>query len=241
VVILYRAGRTPAGAAASASHTASMAGDALVTRELAAEAGVVMVESLEEFEDLLRVAAALDARPPRGRRLGAVSNAGFECVAIADNLGPLALAELGPATRAQLEALFRCARIDRVVDVHNPLDLTPMAADETFVDAVGCLLADERVDLAVVGCVPLTPALETLPPAATHTEDVARDGAVAARLARLWTETRKPWVAVIDGGPQYDAMAQLLDAAGIATFRTADRALRALTSFCRAVLPGDRE
>ena len=34
-VILYRAGRTAAGAKASASHTASIAGDYVVTRELA--------------------------------------------------------------------------------------------------------------------------------------------------------------------------------------------------------------
>jgi acyl-CoA synthetase (NDP forming) len=33
-VILYRAGRTPAGATASSSHTASIAGDYTVTREL---------------------------------------------------------------------------------------------------------------------------------------------------------------------------------------------------------------
>ena len=35
----------------------------------------------------------LDGRIARGRRLGAMTNAGFECVAIADNLGLLDLAQ----------------------------------------------------------------------------------------------------------------------------------------------------
>jgi len=46
-VILYRGGRTPAGAAASASHTASIAGDVVATRALAAGAGVLVADTLE--------------------------------------------------------------------------------------------------------------------------------------------------------------------------------------------------
>ena len=41
VVILYQAGRTRAGARAAASHTASIAGDAVVTQALAGQAGLV--------------------------------------------------------------------------------------------------------------------------------------------------------------------------------------------------------
>ena len=54
-VVLYRAGRTPAGAKASSSHTASIAGDYAVTRALARHAGVVVAESLADFEDLTRL------------------------------------------------------------------------------------------------------------------------------------------------------------------------------------------
>jgi acyl-CoA synthetase (NDP forming) len=241
IVILYRAGRTPAGAAATASHTASMAGDYVATRELAEAAGAVLVESLEAFEDAVRVAAALDARRPRGRRLGAVSNAGFECVAIADALGPLSLAPLSNSTAQRLHALLAAARIDGLVDVHNPLDLTPMADDETFAEAVRALLGDPAVDIGLVGCVPLTPALETLPPAAAHAEDAAREGAVASRLVRLWRESDTPWVAVVDAGAQYDPMVGVLESGGVVTFRTADRALRAIGLFLRALAPGSTE
>ena len=66
-VILYRAGRTSAGAAAAASHTASVAGDYAVTRRLAEAAGIVLADTLEDFEDLVRLFVALRrAARPRG-------------------------------------------------------------------------------------------------------------------------------------------------------------------------------
>ncbi len=100
-VILYRAGRTPEGSKASASHTAAIAGDAVVARELAAGAGVVVADSLEEFEDLVRLFTLLSGRRLAGRRLAAMSNAGFETVAFADSLSRFELATLSEASRGQ--------------------------------------------------------------------------------------------------------------------------------------------
>jgi len=230
-VVLYRAGRTPAGAAASASHTASIAGDYAVTRGLARQAGVVVAESIADFEDLVRLFARLGRAPLDGRRLAAVSNAGFECVAIADNLGALTLAPLAAETTAALEALLRRSKLASVVDVHNPLDLTPMTADAPFEEAVRIVLSDPGVDLGAIGCVPLTAALSTLPPGPGHHEDVAREDAIVARLIRLRASIAKPWIAVVDSGVLYDPMARLLDEAGIPTFRSADRALGLLDRY----------
>ncbi len=236
VVVLYRAGRTAAGTRAAASHTASVAGDYQVTRALAASAGVVVADTLEEFEDLVSLFVLFRGRPLGGRRLGAVSNAGFECVAIADHLGDLTLAELGDATRARLAEIFEAARIDSLVEIHNPLDLTPMAPDAAYEAAVEAVLTDPGVDLGVVGCVPLTPALSTLPPGPGHQEDVGAADAVARRLGRLRERVAVPWVAVVDAGSLYDPMVRLLEDAGVPTFRSADRALRRLGVFAAARL-----
>jgi acyl-CoA synthetase (NDP forming) len=233
-VVLYRAGRTAAGAVASASHTASIAGDYAVTRELAASAGVIVADTLADFEDLVLLFAGLRGRSPAGGRLGAVSNAGFECVAMADNLGALTLATLGETTRQRLADLLRAARIDTLVDVHNPLDLTPMAGDAAYEQAVRVVLEDASVDVGLVGCVPLTPALNTLARGEGHRDDVADTASIASRLARLFDEQRKPWVVAIDGGRLYDPMAALLETAGVPVFRNADRALRLLDTFCAA-------
>jgi acyl-CoA synthetase (NDP forming) len=231
-VILYGAGRTPAGAQASASHTASIAGDYTVMRALCANAGVVVADSLGDFEDLVVLFSGLGRRDVSGWRLAAVSNAGFECVAIADSLGGFTLPPFGPDAVRALEAIFVRSRIDKVVDIHNPLDLTPMTGDEAFADAVRALLDDDHYDAVVVGIVPLTAALNTLPPGAGHREDLAKPDGIVARLAALKRDARKPWVVVVDAGVIYDPMARALEAAGIPTFRTADRALRLLNVYC---------
>ncbi len=230
-VVLYRAGRTAAGAQATASHTASVAGDYTVTRELARTAGAIVAETLDDFTDLIALFTLLQSRPVYGRRLGAVSNAGYECVAIADNLGELELAALTDETRARLSTLLEMSRLSTVVDVHNPLDLTPITDDAGYEAAVRRILEDEHVDVGIVGCVPATPALNTLPASPQHGEDLLRDGSIARRLARVRAECSKPWVAVVDAGPLYDPLVRELQRAGIPTFRAADRALRLLNVF----------
>ena len=231
VVILYRAGRTVAGARASASHTAAIAGDALVSDQLARGAGVVMAESLEAFDDLLRTFVRLDGRTVGGRRLAAISNAGFECVAIADNLGSLRPAKLDAATERRLAAILGEAGLAEVVDVHNPFDITPMGDDATFAKIAETILADDGVDVGLVGDVPFTAALRTLPAGtagAPGGENLAAPGAIASRLVDLWRRTTKAWVTVVDAGPRYDPLAGALEAGGLPVFRTADAALRAL-------------
>jgi len=231
VVVLYLGGRTPAGAAAASSHTASLAPEHRVAGALAAAAGALVADTLEDFEDLLRVTVLLRGREVAGGRLGAVSNAGFECVALADRPGSLSLPPLSAGTVGRIETVLAGLRLGGLVGARNPLDLTPMADAAGFVEAVAAVLADPAVDLGVVGCVPLTPVLATLPPGEGHGEDLADPGSVAARLAELWRAGTKAWVLVIDGGSLYDPLARHLEREGIPVFRTADRAVRALDRY----------
>lgn len=231
-VLLYRAGRTREGVRASASHTAAIAGDYVVTRELVASAGGIVCDSLMDFDDLLKLFVLLGPKPPRGRRLGALSNAGFECVAMADNLGPLELAPLGAGTVSRLAELLYELGLSEIVDVDNPLDITPMAHDAGYARALRIVLEDENVDVAVAGCVPLTPALRTLPRGGPHNEDLLAADGLARRLLEIVNESRKPWVVAIDGGAPYDELARTLEAHGIPTLRTVDRAVRLLGRYC---------
>jgi len=228
VVVLYRGGRTRQGSDASASHTAAIAGDAAVTIALARGAGVVVAETLEAFDDLLRAFVLLDGRIARGRRLGAMTNAGFECVAIADNLGMLDLARFDAGTRRRIADVLEAGGMGTIVDVHNPIDLTPMGGDAAFAAVAEAIIDSPSVDLAVVGDVPYTTTLQTLPASLDSGEDFTREGSVARLLHVLWARTSKPWVTVVDGGARYDPLARFLEAGGIPTFRTADSALRVL-------------
>lgn len=234
-VILYRGGRTPAGASASASHTAAIAGDALVTSALARSAGVVVADTLEAFDDLIATFVRLDGRPPAGNRLGAVTNAGFECVAIGDSTTALELGPFDDASAAALAGILGERGLSGVIEVHNPFDLTPMAGDAAFADVAAAVLASPSVDVGLIGNVPFTTLMRTLPD-----EGLADPGSVASRLVELWHATTKAWVAVVDAGPRYDPLVRHLTAAGIPTFRTADAAMATLSTFV-ATLSGRPE
>jgi acyl-CoA synthetase (NDP forming) len=155
-------------------------------------------------------------------------------VAIADALGPFTLAPFEPATREAIGAVLERARLAGIVSVRNPIDLTPILGDADTEAVARAILADPGVDLGVIGCVPMTGALDTLAAAVGHLEDVREPSSVASRLVHLFAESTKPWVAVVDAGHLYDPMAQVLEEGGVPTFRTADRALAILSRWCRA-------
>ena len=236
-VVLYRAGRTAAGAGASASHTAAIAGDAAVTRQLARAAGVTWAETPAEFDDLLRTFTLLDGRPAAGHRLGAATNAGSECVTIADHAGTLRLAEFSGEAERALAELLGSAGITSVVDVRNPLDVTPIADARVVTAAARTILAADEVDAGIVGLVPMTDTLDTLPAGKGHGEDLDRVGGLVELVADLWRTTSKPWVAVVDAGALYDPLRDRLAAAGVPVLGTADAATRALAAWCDATAP----
>ena len=232
-VILYRAGRSRAGRDAATSHTAAIAGSYRATVGLSSSCGVLLVDSLADFEDLVSLAVKLEGRLPVGRRLAGLSNAGFECVTLSDRLEGFDPANLTEATRRQIDRLLRDGGVETLVDVRNPLDVTPMVGDRCYSQIVEKILDDPEVDIGVVGCVPLTGALQTLPPSSSHAEDLDRIDAVGTLLIDLWHRTDKPWVVVVDGGRPYDRFAARLERAGIPMFRTMDRAMQMLEIYCR--------
>jgi len=225
-VILYAAGRTALGSQAMASHTASIAGDYPVTKKLTHGAGALLVESSESFDGLIRLVLLWEGRPMGASRIGAISNAGFDCVAIADSLGKLSLAEFSETTKEALTGLFRTAKLDEILDIHNPLDVSPQAGDELYSQAARLIMEDPGVDLGVFANVPVTPALNTLPKGAGHQEDfLGSSGSWPQRLLKLKSETSKPFLAVVDGGPLYDPMCNFLVQGGVPVFRSIAQAL----------------
>ncbi|MGB9005766.1 MAG: acetate--CoA ligase family protein [Candidatus Aminicenantales bacterium] len=236
-VLVYKSGRTDEGRQATSSHTASVAGDYHVCRAVLEEAGAYVAETLFEFESGLQGLLFLEEKKVRGRRAGLISNAGFECVIMSDNLKNgkpgerLELAAFSEKTRARLTELLRSLGIDKLQDIHNPLDLTPVADDTVFAECSRAILDDDNVDCAVVSPVPMTPALQTLPAGPGHSEDFLRPTGVVERLIAVFRATDKPLVVNIDAGPLYDPMAAALERAGLPVFRRSDEAVRFLRKF----------
>lgn len=217
-VVLYRAGRTSVGAKATKSHTACIAGEYAVCSELARQAGVIVANTLEDFEDFVRLFCLWNQKEC-GTRLGAISNAGFESVAIADRCGNFQLPPFDASTISTLETIIERYRLEHVIGVQNPLDVTPILDDEGYEEAIKAIMNDPSIDVGIVGVVPMTGALLTLP------EEILKPESIVQRLIQLNDTLAKPFVVVVDGGSLYDPMVAMLVANGVPTFRTADRAL----------------
>jgi acyl-CoA synthetase (NDP forming) len=226
-VLLYKAGRTREGSEAAASHTAAAVGDYEVCAELVRAAGAVLSESLDQFEDDTMTFTLLQGRKAVGKRVAVLSNAGFECTAAGDALFGMELAKLAPRTRARVAELLPGG----IVDVHNPVDATPITPTEKYAALAEALAADRGVDVVVVAGVPATPFQNTLAEGEGHREDVEGEEGQATRLASFFRATTKPVVFSVDSGPLYDPLERAMRRAGLPTFRRIDRATRALARF----------
>jgi acyl-CoA synthetase (NDP forming) len=239
-VVVYKSGRSAEGRLATSSHTASVAGEYGVCRSVLEGAGVFVAETIFEFENMLVALDALDGRPVRGNRVGLISNAGFENVTMSDSLGEgkdrLALAAFADATKARLEAALAPLGIDKLQDVKNPLDTTPVADDAVFAECARAILEDPGVDCAVISPVPMTAALQTLPAGPGTRENILDPGSTPSRLIALFRATDKPFVVNIDAGADYDPMAAMIAAAGMPVFRRSDEAVKFLRRYVGARL-----
>jgi len=228
-VILYKAGRTEAGAAAVASHTASMAGNFEVMRAILGDAGVMILESLDDVEDVIKVFALLAGKRAAGSRVGVFSNAGFECSVAADTLGGLELARFSAETVEKL----RAALPTDIIDVHNPVDATPLTNAVNYTACLEAMLADENVDCLMAANVAPTPFMENLSAGEGHGEDIRHENSYPNATIRVFKGTTKPMVACLNSGRLYDPAVQMIEDAGIPCFRKIDRAMRALDLFMR--------
>jgi len=106
-----------------------------------------------------------------------------------------------------------------------------MADDATFGTCVEALLEEDNVDCAVVSIVPVTAALQTLPPGEGHAENIYAENSLAGYLLRAFKKTDKPLIINIDAGALYDPLAAYLEDHGLPVFRRCDRAVSFLRRF----------
>ena len=237
-VVIYKSGRSPEGRGAASSHTASVAGDYPICASVLKQAGAIVCEDILEFENTVRGVTGLAHKKVRGNRVGLVSNAGFECVIMADSLKDadgtgLRLSEFSPETHARIVEALKPLGIDRLQDVHNPLDTTPMADDAAFCGAAEAVLEDVNTDCVVLSPLPMTAALQTLAPSAAYRESILDPGSTAQKMIALFEKTDKPFVVNLDAGVLYDPLCDLLEEAGIPVFRRCDEALAFLRKYVR--------
>lgn len=120
-VVVLKGGLTQQGRAAAASHTGSLAGDERVWRALARQTGCVLVETLDQFIDVLLIFQALapNARKPT-KRVVLFGNGGGTSVLATDYFARLGLDVL-PFERAAIDALA-AMKLPPGTSITNPVD-----------------------------------------------------------------------------------------------------------------------
>lgn len=143
-VIVLKAGKTPAGAQAAASHTAAIAGADEIFAAVCKQSGIIRAGNLHE---MVNIGIAFLRQPlPRGRRLGIVTAGGGWGVLAADACMELGLdvVTLPEATLKELDAILP-AWWNR----GNPVDLVAGSFADSVFHAVEAVLACPAVDAVI--------------------------------------------------------------------------------------------
>ena len=225
LVIVYKAGRTAVGQKAVMGHTASIAGDYLVTKTILEEAGALVADSFDDFNDLAVMACYFSNFGIKTGNTFFMSNAGFESAGMADGVGGRLAADLKDEKLiGAMQAVLKESKLDGIVDVKNPLDVTPMAPDAAIGAAADLALGSDEFGAVVLSMVPLTPAMNTLPKGGgDYPDDLEKS--FLKRTAERMKREGKPLIFCVAAGALYDRYCEYALELGIPVFRSADRAV----------------
>jgi len=206
-IIVLKAGRSSSGAKAAASHTGSMVGEDAVYDVAFKRAGIVRVDTIEELFDC----AELMGKQPRpaGSRLAIVTNGGGPGVMAADILSHHGHepTQLSTETMGKLDEI-----LPSCWSRNNPIDILGDATVERFRKVLEICLSAREFDgtLAILAPQAMTEPLK-----------------VAETLVETMQGHSYPIFTCWMGGKSIDAAVELLNKAGIPTFETPERAIRA--------------
>lgn len=158
-IVVLKGGVTEAGARATYSHTASLAGNKRIYEIALREMGAVIATNIQELVDM---AKALTFQPPaKGNRIGIVTNGGGPGIVMADLAEKHGL-KVPPLSKSTLEDLKKCVSeglIPEIATFSNPVDISGTGTDDSYAVATDILLSDPNIDLVIVLALHHPPAL----------------------------------------------------------------------------------
>ncbi len=140
-ILVLKAGRSPEGAAAAASHTGSLAGSDEVCDAAFRQAGIIRCQDIEE---MFNKAIAMTYQPlPHNNRIAIVTNAGGPGVLTTDAAvrEGLKLAKFTPETTEILKK-----SLPATANIKNPVDVIGDARADRYEAAVTAVMRDPNVD-----------------------------------------------------------------------------------------------
>ena len=210
-VIAVKLGRTEAGAAAAASHTAALAGEDAVYDSLFRQFGVYRADSIEEFFDIAR--SCVVGTRPANERVVMVTVSGGVGVLMADDANARGL-DVAPMPEAAQRRM---------------LELVPFAAARNPIDVTGQVLNDPSL---------LDQAIELAATNGDYGSVVSFQGSIGRNPA-LMEATRGAWIERKAANPEThfavsgfctEDYTRDLEAAGIPVYEEATHATRAIAA-----------
>jgi len=147
-VLVVKAGRSGAGARATASHTGSMAGSDRIYSAAIKQAGGIRCRDVVELFDMAR---ALAGQPHlRGNRIGIITNGGGLGILLTDacEANGLSVPKLSKKTAARIDEI-----LPDLVKPNNPADLVADAGFYRYEKAASIILEDPEIDGIIMASV----------------------------------------------------------------------------------------
>ena len=212
-IIAFKSGRTQSGAIAAAFHTGAIAGIDAVYDAAFKRAGIVRVKTFEELFDCSELLATQP--PPDGTGLAVITNAGGPGVMAVDMLQ-----DYGQAPAVLSSDTFQ--QLDQVLPAYwsrsNPVDIMGDASPERYLKTVEICLDAPEVSGVLVLFSPLA---------------MSEPVRIAESLSACLQDKRKSVITSWMGGESVAPARHIFNNAGIPTFDTPERAVRAFMDLYR--------
>jgi len=222
-VLVVKAGRSKAGARATASHTGSMAGSDEIYEAAIKQAGGIRCQDVVELFDMAR---ALAGQPPaQGNRVGIITNGGGLGILLTDacEANGLSIPRLSEKTYKKIDKI-----LPDLIKPNNPVDLSAEAGFYRYEVCTRALLEDPNIDGIIVASVH-----------GGYARPREYAGAILKmiRERKLHEEYKKPILGFWVGGKEFEDLVLDLKAAGVPIYPTSWRTARAMLSL---YLEGER-
>jgi acetyltransferase len=223
-IIIFKTGRSSAGARAALSHSGSMVGEDAVFDAACASAGIIRVRNMIELRAVCQ--AFLHFRSMPGPRLAVVTITGAQGIITADACEDYGL-ELAPFPESVREGLKNLYHSPGWFRLNNPVDIWILSLfsgsplTDVFRQTVRLLLADDQVDAVFgVGIALRSPLHRDL------------DMAAMGKAISAANHSGKPVALWMYGGGQDRVASALAETEHVACFDSIDEAIIGLSA-CR--------
>ncbi|MDO8641730.1 MAG: acetate--CoA ligase family protein [Nitrosarchaeum sp.] len=199
-IIIWKSGRTEAGAKQAASHTGSLGGSNAIIMGAFKQAGIISVDS---YQELVGVLKALAWQPPaKGNRVAMTSNGAGPMIGGIDQLERLGLT-IGKLSPEPLKKMKE--RFPPTVPIHNgnPADVGGGANADDYRFVIQQFLDEKNIDIAMPWFV---------------FQDDPLEETIVEYLAELSNKKQKPILAGGNGGPYTEKMIKLIEANNIPVY-----------------------